>query len=172
MGPLTPHPIELVVGLVSFLAFFGLMARVLLPRIAKTLEDRFEATEGRLSRAADTTAEAERTAAECRRILTEARRDAAATRQGFVEDGATLIAQIRAEGEAQRAEIVATGQAAINASRALAEAELRHTVATVAVTLAGRIVGEPLPEDVLDGTVVESFFADLESRQLADKPVS
>lgn len=51
MGPLKPNVIELIAGLITFLAVFAALAKVLLPRIDKTLAEREEATTGALERA-------------------------------------------------------------------------------------------------------------------------
>ncbi len=163
MGPLKPDLTELAIGLVLFFVVFGSLAGVLLPRITKALAAREEAIDGRLERAEATKAEAERIAAEYRALMAQARHEAAMERQRGTEEGVALLAGIRAEGQRQREEIVATGQARIAADRALAEAQLRHDVGTLAVELAGRIIGEPLDESVRDSEVLDRFFAELES---------
>ena len=45
-NPLTPDPRELIIGAIAFLIVFAVLARVLLPRIAKTPEERADAIEG------------------------------------------------------------------------------------------------------------------------------
>ncbi|GAA1921585.1 hypothetical protein GCM10009753_63090 [Streptantibioticus ferralitis] len=163
MGPLKPDVIELVLGLVLFFIVFGVFAGVLLPRVAKVIARREDVINGGLARAEQRAAEAERIAAEGREIIAEARRDAARERQRQIEDGTALLAQVRAEGLRQRERTVETAQAEIAADRAIAEAELRHDVGTLAVELAGRIIGEALDETARDSAVVERFFAELEA---------
>jgi len=51
LGPLAPDLTELIIGTVAFLIVFGLLARVLMPRISTTLEARTDAIEGGLHRA-------------------------------------------------------------------------------------------------------------------------
>ena len=41
-GPLSPDPVELIIGLIAFLIVFGILARVLFPRLQQTLQERTE----------------------------------------------------------------------------------------------------------------------------------
>ncbi|WP_392757292.1 F0F1 ATP synthase subunit B [Streptomyces sp. LN590] len=164
MEILTPKPVELLIGLLGFLIVFGILAKVLLPRINKVLADRSDAIEGGLERAEHIAAEAARTLAEYQQQATEARHEAARLRQDALEQGTALIAEIRAEGQREREAIVAAGHDQIAAHRVLAEAELRGDVASLATTLAGLIVGEPIEATAGTSAVVDQFFADLDTQ--------
>lgn len=164
METLTPKPVELLIGLLGLLIVFGILAKVLLPRINKVLADRSDAIEGGLERAEHIAAEADRTLAEYQQQVTEARREAARLRQEALEQGVVLIAEIRTEGLREREAIIAAGHDRIAAHRVLAEAELRGDVASLATTLAGLIVGEPIGATVSTSSVVDRFFADLDTR--------
>jgi len=50
-NPLVPHWPELIIGTIAFLIVFGLLAKVLMPRISTTLAERTDAIEGGLKRA-------------------------------------------------------------------------------------------------------------------------
>ncbi|MDJ0347112.1 F0F1 ATP synthase subunit B [Streptomyces sp. H10-C2] len=164
MDILTPKLADLLIGLLGFLVVFGVLAKVLLPRINKVLSDRADAIEGRLERAEDIAAEAARTLAAYQKQIAEARHEAARLRHDAVEQGATLIAEIRAEGLREREATVAAGQQQIAAHRVLAETELRGDVASLATELAGRIVGEAVEDVVLTSAIVDRFFADLDAQ--------
>ena len=58
-NPLIPHWPELIIGAIAFLIVFALLAKVLMPRISKTLAERTDAIEGGLKRAEEAQAEAE-----------------------------------------------------------------------------------------------------------------
>lgn len=75
--------------------------------------------------------------ADYRAQLADARHEAARLRQEAQEQGATLIAEMRAEGQRQREEIIAAGHAQIEADRKQAEQALRQDVGKLAVDLAG-----------------------------------
>ena len=57
-NPLVPSLTELITGLIAFAIVFGLLAKLLLPRIQKILEERTDAIEGGLKRAEDAQTEA------------------------------------------------------------------------------------------------------------------
>ena len=59
-NPLIPDLAELIIGAIAFVIVFAILYRVLLPRIATTLEERTDAIEGGLKRAEDAQAEANR----------------------------------------------------------------------------------------------------------------
>jgi len=47
--PLIPSLTELIIGAIAFIIVFAMLYKVLMPRIAKTLEERTDAIEGGLS---------------------------------------------------------------------------------------------------------------------------
>ncbi len=163
MGPLKPDLAELVLGLILFFLIFGILGKVLLPRIERNFAERADATEGGIERAEALRAEAERVYAEYQTELSQARHDAAAIRQQAAEQGAALLTEVRAEGQRQRDALVAEAQVQLAADRVLAEAVLREDVVTLATELAGRVVGEPLGGLPGHRATVDRFFAELES---------
>lgn len=161
-NPLLPEWPELVIGAIAFLIVFALLAKVLLPRIQKTLEERTDAIEGGLQRAEETQAEAERVLEQYRQQLAEARHEAARLRQEATEQGAQIIAEMREQGEAERQRLVAAAHAQIDADRQQAINSLRSEVGTMAVELASRVVGESLDNEARQRRIVERFLEDLE----------
>ncbi|MFJ3876783.1 hypothetical protein ACIPW5_04920 [Streptomyces sp. NPDC090077] len=165
MGPLKPNLIDLLFALICFLAVFTVMLKVLLPRIAKTLAAREEATEGMLGLAEETTLEAQRVLAVYQAELTAARHEAARIRQTALEEGAALLAAVRAEGQRAREELVGGASVRLAADRTVAEAELREDVLGLATELAGRILGEPLTDGERGRAVAEAFFAEVDAER-------
>src|SRR5260370_20341819 len=80
-NPLIPTTAEFIIGTVVFLIIFGLLARVLMPRITKTLAERTELIEGGLARSDEAQAEAQQLLEQYREQLAEARHDAARLRE-------------------------------------------------------------------------------------------
>jgi F-type H+-transporting ATPase subunit b len=163
-NPLTPDLTELIIGTVSFLIVFGMLARVLLPRITQTLEARTDAIEGGLHRAEEAQAEASRTLEQYRAQLADARHEASRLREEAKEQGAQIKAELRAEGEAERQRIVAAAHAQLDADRQQTITALRAEVGALAVELAGRIVGESLADEARQRRTVDRFLAQLEER--------
>jgi F-type H+-transporting ATPase subunit b len=163
-NPLVPDLTELIIGAVSFLIVFALLAKVLLPRITKTLEERTDAIEGGLHRAEEAQAEASRTLQQYRDQLAEARHEASRLREEAREQGAEIKAELRAEGEAERQRIVDAAHAQLDADRQQALTSLRAEVGALAVELASRIVGESLQDEARRLRTVDRFLAELEER--------
>ncbi|GAB7183395.1 F0F1 ATP synthase subunit B [Kitasatospora sp. Ki12] len=158
LGPLKPEPAPLALGLALFFLILWTLGRHLLPRIERVQAERREATEGRAEHAEALRAEAEAVRDTHLRELAEARHQAARIREDCTERGAAAIAAARAEGLRERDELLTTGRARIAADRAAAAERLRQDVGELAVTLAGRVIGEPVHEVAARRRTVERFF--------------
>ncbi|MER6569854.1 hypothetical protein ABT288_27610 [Streptomyces sp. NPDC001093] len=164
MGPLEPKILDLIVALICFVPVWAIMAKVLLPRLEKTLAARDDAIEGRLEQSEEARAEAARIYAEYQAELSAARHEAAQTRQAATEEGAALIAALRAEGQQVREKLIAEAKVQLDADRILAEAELREDVFGLATELASRMVGEPLADLPRAREVADEFFAEVDAK--------
>ncbi|WP_330461654.1 hypothetical protein OIB37_35230 [Streptomyces sp. NBC_00820] len=163
MGPLNPPHPELIVGLVCFALVFVIFAKVLVPRIEKILAAREEAIEGTAERAVALNEEARRILSEYQAELSAARHEAARIRETATEEGAALLAALRAEGVREREDLVASAKTQLEADRIIAEAELREDIFALATELAGRIVGEPLDDLAGARALADEFFAGIEA---------
>ena len=162
--PLIPDPTELIIGAIAFLIVFGLLGKILMPRITKTLEERTDAIEGGLKRADEAQAEANRALEQYREQLAEARHEASRLREEAKEQGAQIKAELRAEGEAERQRIVEAAHAQLEADRQQALTSLRAEVGALAVELASRIVGESLADEARQSRTVDRFLEQLEEQ--------
>ena len=165
LGPLAVDLPELIIGTVSFLIVFAVLWRVLMPRINTTLADRTDQIEGGLKRAEEAQAEATQTLEQYQAQLADARHEASRLRQDAQEEGARILAELRAQGEAERQRLVAAAHEQIEADRAQAIQALRTEMGSLAVELASRVVGEALDEDARQRRVVDRFLAELETEQ-------
>jgi F-type H+-transporting ATPase subunit b len=169
LGPLAVSLSELIIGTIAFLIVFAVLYRVLFPRIQQTLKERTEAIEGGIEKASETQKEAEQTLEQYRQQLAEARHEASRLRQDAQEQGAQILAEMRAQGEAERERLVAAAHEQIEADRAQAIQALRAEIGTLAVELASRVVGESLAEEARQGRVVDRFLAELEAEPAPSK---
>jgi F-type H+-transporting ATPase subunit b len=169
LNPLTPSLTELIVGGISFFIVFGAFWKVLLPRITKTLEERADAIEGGLKRAEDAQAEAREVLGQYRAQLADARHEAARLREKAREDGAQIIAEMKAQGQAEYARLTEAAQAQIGAERQQALASLRAEVGSLSVELASRVVGESLQDEARQRRTVERFLDSLEQQPEASR---
>jgi F-type H+-transporting ATPase subunit b len=162
-NPLVPDLTELIIGTVAFLIVFGLLGKVLLPRMTKTLAERTDAIEGGLERAKVTQAEADRVLEQYKAQLAEARHEAARLREKAAEEGAQIVAARRVDGEAEYQRLVSAAAAQIAATREQALITLRAEVGSLAVELASRIVGEALEDEARQRRTVDRFLTELEA---------
>jgi F-type H+-transporting ATPase subunit b len=161
-NPLVPNATELITGLIAFFIVFGVLGKILLPRMTKTLEERTDKIEGGLKRAEETQIEAGRVLDQYRAQLAEARHEAARLREEAREQGAQIKAELREQGEAEKRQLVESAQAQIEADRQQALARLRTEIGTLSVELASRVVGESLQDEARQRRTVDRFLAELE----------
>ena len=163
-NPLVPNLTELITGLIAFAIVFGILAKVLLPRIQKTLEERTDAIEGGLKRAEDAQAEADRVLEQYRAQLADARREASRIREEAKEQGAQIIAEMRQQGQAEYARLTAAAQAQTESDRQQALTSLRAEIGSLSVELAGKVVGESLEDEARQRRTVDRFLDQLEEQ--------
>jgi F-type H+-transporting ATPase subunit b len=164
-NPLVPNWVEVIVGAIGFFIVFGMLWKVLLPRITATLEERTNQIEGGIERAAKAEAEAARLQDQYKAQLAEARHEAARVREQAREEGAAIIAEMREQAQVEARRVTEAAQAQIAADRQQAFASLRAEVGTLAVELASKIVGESLADEARQSRVVDRFLADLDASQ-------
>lgn len=166
-NPLLPAWPEIVIGLLCLGIIYLVFHVKLLPTINKALEERRAAIEGGMEKAQAAQAEARQTLEEYRERLSEARHEAARLREEAREQGAALIAEMRAEGQRQRDEIIAAAHAQIEAERRQASEALRRDIGRLATELASRLVGEALEDHARQSRVIDRFLDELEERAQA-----
>jgi F-type H+-transporting ATPase subunit b len=171
-NPLLPEWPELIIGIIAFVIVFGILSRVLLPRIQKTLAERTDAIEGGLQRAADAQEEANAALKQYRDQLADARHEAARLREEAKEQGAQIIAEMREQAQAEARRITEAAQAQLQADRQQAIAALRTEVGAMSVDLASRIVGESLTDQARQSRLVDRFLDGLDSQTAGDATTS
>ena len=165
--PLLPSWPEFIIGTILFALVFGAMAKLLLPRITKTLNEREDAIQGGINRADEAQAEAQAVLNQYRAQLEDAKHEAARMREEAREAGAQIMAEMRERAEAEGRRITEAAQSQIEADRQQALTSLRAEVGNLATELASRIVGESLTDTARQGRMVDRFLADLEAQGTA-----
>jgi F-type H+-transporting ATPase subunit b len=165
--PLIPTGSELILGIVCFAIVFGILGKMLLPRITKMLAEREDAIQGGINRADEAQAEAQAVLNQYRAQLDDARREASRMREEAHEAGAQIIAEMRERAEAEARRITEAAQSQIEADRQQALTSLRAEVGNLATELASRIVGESLTDTARQSRMVDRFLSDLEAQGTA-----
>lgn len=160
---LIPELPEVIVGLIAFVLVVFVLIKFVWPRMEQTFQARVDAIEGGIQRAEQAQAEANELLEQYRAQLAEARTEAAQIRDEARADAASIRDEMLARAGEERDRIIATGSEALAAERQGLIRELRSEVGTLAVDLAGRIVGESLADEARRQGTVERFLSDIES---------
>jgi F-type H+-transporting ATPase subunit b len=162
-NPIVPNLSEFIVALLAFATLVVILGRLAYPRMNEALRQRTELIEGRI-------AEAERQREEAERLLERYRERLAAAEdetQRILEEARHNAERIRrellAKAEADAGRELERARQTIRAERDQAVRELRQQVGSLAVELAGRVIG-----DSLDGArqlrLVDQYIDDVARR--------
>ena len=163
-NPLLPSWPEFIIGTICFAIVFGVLGKMLLPRLLKMLEEREDAIQGGINRADEAQAEAQAVLAQYRAQLEDAKHESSRMREEAREQGAQIIAEMRERAEAEARRITEAAQAQIDAERQQALISLRAEVGTLATELASRIVGESLTDQARQSRMVDRFLDGLDAQ--------
>jgi F-type H+-transporting ATPase subunit b len=161
-NPLLPPLGEIIIGLIAFAVVLFVVVKFVAPQFEKAFVARREAIEGGIERAEAMQAEAKAALEQYRAQLAEARTEAAQIRDAARAEGQQIIEELRAQAQEESARIVARGEEQLTASRQQVVTELRAQIGTLAVDLAGRVVGESLADDARRSGTVDRFLDDLD----------
>lgn len=161
-NPLIPPLGEIIIGLIAFALVVLVMFRFVGPRFEQVFRARREAIEGGIERAEAMQTEARAALEQYRAQLAEARTEAAKIRETARAEGQAILDELRAQAQEESARIVARGEEQLAAARQQVVNELRGQLGTLAVELAGRVVGESLADDARRRGTVDRFLDQLE----------
>jgi F-type H+-transporting ATPase subunit b len=152
----------ILVEIVVFAIVMFILAKYVIPQVNKGLTDRQENIRQQFADAEKAKADAEAEGAEFHAQIAGARHEASRIREEAKEQGAQIIAELRAQAQAEAERITSTAHAQVEAERSQVLAQLKSEVGSMATQLAGRIVGESLDDDARQKRTVERFIAELE----------
>jgi F-type H+-transporting ATPase subunit b len=167
INPLLPTLPDLVWGTLAFLIILALFIWKILPNLNKMLDARSEAIEGSINSAEAAQAEAQAALEKYTAQLADARAEAGRIREEARADGSAIVAEMREQAASEAARITANAKAQIEMERLSALASLKSDVGTLALDLAGGVIGETLSEDAKAQAVVDRFLAELEASEKA-----
>jgi F-type H+-transporting ATPase subunit b len=160
---LFPAVPEIIVGVIAFALICFVLMKFVFPRMEQTFRARVDAIEGGLKRAEQAQAEANQLLEQYRAQLAEARTEAAGIRDEARADAAAIRDETLARAAEERDRIIAAGRDQLNADKQSLIRELRTEIGSLAVDLAGRIVGESLSDEARRRGTVERFLSEIES---------
>lgn len=156
-----PHWPEVIVGSIAFALLVWVLVKFVFPRMEAIFQARVEAIEGGIKRAEEAQAEANRLLTQYREQLAEARTEAARIRDEARADAAGIREDLLGKAREESDRIIAAGREALQTERHTIVRQLRAEVGTLAVELAGRIVGESLEDEARRRGTVDRFLSEL-----------
>lgn len=164
-NPLLPGTSDLVWGLLCFLVILFVFWKYALPRMQELLDKRAAAIEGNIEKADEAQRQAEAALEQYTAQLAEARREAGEIREAARADAKKIVAEAKDAATTEANRVTAAAQAQIEAERQSALVSLRSEVGTLALDLAGGVIGETLSDDTRAQGVVDRFLAELEASE-------
>ncbi len=152
-----------IAELVAFLIILFLLGRYVLPPVQKALRERQEIIRKQIEEADATRIKLAETEADYRKSMNEASTQAARIRDEARNDAAAIREEMLAKAREESDRIIAAGREQLVAERASIVRELRADIGSLAVELAGRIVGESLEEEARQRGTVDRFLRELDS---------
>jgi len=158
---------ELIVGLLAFAVLFFFTWKWVLPKFKEVLEQRGEQIQGEMEKAEATRKEADKLQEDYRTQLAGARDEA----NRIIEEARATADQLRrdlqAKAEEESQAIVGRAQEEIRAERDRVFQELRAQVGSIAVEIAGRVVGQSLDEKTHQ-RLIDEFIDEVASGAVAN----
>jgi F-type H+-transporting ATPase subunit b len=151
-----------IAEVIAFLIILFVLYRYVVPPVQKAMKERQDLVRGQIEESRQAREQLERAEAEYQRALAEARSEAAKIRDGARADADRLREQLRTQAEEEAARIRERSEEQLATQRQQVVNELRGEIGRLAVTLAGRIVGESLEDEARRKGTVDRFLAELE----------
>ena len=150
--------VELIIFVIVLFVFW----KVILPPLQKSLDER----DAKIRKTAEDSQQAEEklkaAQAKYATALAEARGESARLREQARAEGTGTLNELREQAHQQANAVAQRAGEQMSAQRAQAVRELRGHIGEFSVTLAGRVIGTPLPEDPSRSVTVARFLEEVE----------
>ncbi|WP_424447390.1 F0F1 ATP synthase subunit B [Microbacterium arborescens] len=165
--PILPAMYDIIWSGVCFVVIIFVVVRYAMPRMNTVLDARSAAIEGNIAKADEAQRKAEAALEEYTAQLAEARKEAGEIRDAAREDGRKIVSEAKQNASAEAERLTAAAHTQIEAERQAAVVSLRSEVGTLALDLAGGVIGETLSDDQKAQAVVDRFLSELEASEKA-----
>lgn len=155
---LLPKMAEFIPALIAFLLIWVVLAKVALPGIMKTMEERGEKIQESLDEAEKTKQDAIAKRAESDSIVTDARRQAAEIVLEARKDAEAERARIIADAHKDAEDIIAKAHTTIEDERKSIYAGAAGSIADLSVAVATKIVGDTLADEAEQKKLIERYI--------------
>lgn len=162
LNPLTPHPVEIIVGLIAFFLLYWLLRKYAFPQFEQVYADRRDKIEGGLKRAEEVQQHADELKRQYEEQLAGLRAEAARIRDDARAEGQQIKAELRAQAEEEATRIRQRAEEQIVAQRDQVVRQLRGEIGGLSVQLAERIIGASLADDGRRSATIDAFLAEVD----------
>jgi F-type H+-transporting ATPase subunit b len=162
LNPLAPHPVEIIVGLISFFLLYWLLRKYAFPQFEQVYADRKDKIEGGLKRAEEVQQHADELKRQYEEQLAGLRAEAARIRDDARAEGQQIKAELRAQAEEEATRIRQRAEEQIVAQRDQVVRQLRGEIGGLSVQLAQRIIGASLADDARRSATIDAFLAEVD----------
>jgi F-type H+-transporting ATPase subunit b len=162
LNPLAPHPVEIIVGLISFFLLYWLLRKYAFPQFEQVYAERKDKIEGGLKRAEEVQQHADELKRQYEEQLAGLRAEAARIRDDARAEGQQIKAELRAQAEEEATRIRQRAEEQIVAQRDQVVRQLRGEIGGLSVQLAERIIGASLADDARRSATIDAFLAEVD----------
>jgi F-type H+-transporting ATPase subunit b len=152
----------LISQIVNFLILFALLYFLLWKRIRKMLEQRKQRIAQGLADAEQARKDRERAEAEYQQRIERAEQEREEILAGAAKEGELAREQVLAEARAEAEHIIAEARAGLERDRQEMLADLRSQVASLAIAVSNKIIGEALDEQ-RQRRLIDEFFSGIQA---------
>lgn len=150
------------VELVIFLIVLGVLWRYAVPPVKRAMDERREMVRRQIEESQQASKRLSEAEARYSQALAEARVEAAKIRETARADAQEIKDELRQQAEQEVARIRQRGEEQLATQRDAVVRDLRAEIGKLAVTLAGRIVGESVADDARRAGTVDRFLDELD----------
>lgn len=147
--------IVLVIIAVFFYKYF-------LPKFQSVFDERSHKIEGGIAKAQKAQKDADEAKRKYEEQLSTARVDASKIRDDARAEASHIIADARSRAETEASQVIANAQRSIEAQQKQALVSLRGEVGTLAVALAGKILGSRLEDDAVQSSMINQMIDEID----------
>jgi ATP synthase F0 subunit b len=155
-----------IAELVAFVVILWVLYKYVVPPVQKAMRERQEMVRTQVEESRQAREQLEQAQAEYQRALGEARTEAAKIRESARADAQRIVDEARAQAQGEAERVRQRSEEQLATQRQQVVNELRAEIGKLAVTLAGRVVGESLEDEGRQQRTVDRFLDELD--QMAD----
>ena len=149
------------VELMIFLIVLGVIWRYVVPPVKRAMAERQEMVRRQIEESQQARTQLQEAETRYAEALAEARVEAAKIREAARADAQEIKDEMRQQAEQEVARVRQRGEEQLATQRGQVVRELRSELGELAVTLAGRIVGESVADDARRAGTVDRFLDEL-----------